>query len=234
LVIYLPYLLFIDNKLVKPLLVILFLFVIFLSVKRTALLSGLLFLIFLILIQLTKSKRLLGKLGTWVGIIIIALVSFFIISRNYSESVEVVVERFADVDDDGGSGRDVVYDLVLDGISQSDIDGVIFGNGYDAVSKKLIGHPAHNDFLEIIYDNGIIVVMFYIIFIILLIRQVIKRKRLKQQYLILLFCLLNYLLVSSLNCVITNPLFIFVIMTSMGLALGVTNDTSVLDNEKVS
>lgn len=233
-VIYLPYLLFIDNRFVKPLLVILFLFVIFLSVKRTALLSGLLFLIFLILIQLTKSKRLVGKLGTWFGITIIALVSFFIISRNYSESAEVVVERFAAVEDDGGSGRDVVYDVVLDGISQSDIDGVIFGNGYGAVSKKLLGHPAHNEFLEITYDNGIIVVIFYIIFIILLIRQVIKRKRLKQQYLILLFCILNYLLVSSLNCVITNPVFIFVIMTSIGLSLGVTNYSSVLDNEKIS
>lgn len=234
LVIYLPYILFLDNKYIKPPIIIFFLFVISISVKRTAILSVVLFIIILAIKYLGSSKSLFGKLGTMLCLILIFLAVFSVLPQNYTATIDAVQERFTSVEEDGGSGRDVIYSTVIDRISELSIDSILFGNGYDAVSKKLFGHPAHNDVLEIAYNNGIITVILYIIFIILLIRQILKRILLKQQYLVLLFCVLNYLLLSSLNCIITNPLFTFVTMAAIGMALERTDDSNLLNNEKVS
>jgi len=57
---------------------------------------------------------------------------------------------------DGGNGRVDIYESVISAIQESDVVELLFGHGgYDSVSR-FIGISAHNDFLEIFFDYGIV------------------------------------------------------------------------------
>lgn len=62
-----------------------------------------------------------------------------------------------------GNGRYDIYSKTSQMILNSNNKQLIFGNGYNAVAKT-IGIGAHNDFLEILYNYGLIGLMLYLIF----------------------------------------------------------------------
>jgi O-antigen ligase len=88
--------------------------------------------------------------------------------------------RFQSILDDGGSGRLAIYPVVWEQIKESSFINIIFGHGWDAVRMQCgMDRSAHNDFLEILYDFGIIVFILYILFYIKLfkvVRRLIKRR----------------------------------------------------------
>lgn len=60
--------------------------------------------------------------------------------------------------DSGGNGRTIIYTNVLNAIHNSDLISKLFGHGFNAVASASFnsGLGAHNDFLEILYDYGIL------------------------------------------------------------------------------
>lgn len=67
-----------------------------------------------------------------------------------------LMERFAGMEDDGGSDRTIVWSVVANMINNSDFFSLVFGHGYNAVAQDAsVGVSAHNDFLEITYDYGL-------------------------------------------------------------------------------
>lgn len=76
-----------------------------------------------------------------------------------------VLKGFRDMQDDEGNGRFEIYGIILQKMSNSDIVELLLGHGgINAVSKN-IGISAHNDFLETLYDFGIVGFGLYITFI---------------------------------------------------------------------
>ena len=232
--IFLPYVLYLNKLSVKVIITILFIFVIILSNKRTAIISGIAFLFFFILIQFIKSNKLINKFKVLFSIVLItAIVGNYVLSE-YSESTTNIIERFENIEDDGGSGRDIIYKRVLDGIKNAKIENLFWGYGYNAVSNKLFGHPAHNDFLEIIYDNGLFVFVLYILLLYQIILYCYKHRHRKEYYLSMMSCIVNYLIIAFVNCIITNPLFVYVIMTSIGMSIEYLKIPQILANERIS
>ena len=86
-----------------------------------------------------------------------------------------------------------------------------------------MGHPAHNDYIEIMYDYGIIPLMLYISCIMSILVYAIKnlkRCRDKMSIVGLLASVLMLLILGFFNCFITNANYVFVLGLYMGMFMG--------------
>ena len=86
-------------------------------------------------------------------------------------SIEQSMLRFAAMQDDGGSGRDVIWKHCIDALRRNDIIAWIFGYGPNSTFKVVKHTSAHNDFLTILLEQGIIGVTFYSVFVFRIIRN---------------------------------------------------------------
>lgn len=122
------------------------------------------------------------KFGFWhfvfSALVVVGFVYFYIYFDQMTGNL--LSTRFQNLQDDGGSGRLDTYPVVWSHIKESSIINLIFGHGWDAVRIQCgMERSAHNDFLEILYDFGIIVFAVYILFYIKLfkvVRLLIKRR----------------------------------------------------------
>lgn len=73
-----------------------------------------------------------------------------------------ILARFANLDEDGGSGRGEIYSWVWDRIDAASLQQILAGRGANAVARDNAGTSAHNDFLEIAYDYGMIGLLLYL------------------------------------------------------------------------
>ena len=80
---------------------------------------------------------------------------YFAISM-LSEYIDITIfDRFASMEEDGGSGRLTTYENVWKAFIESDILSMLFGHGYNGVVRNGVsGSSAHNDFLEVLYNYG--------------------------------------------------------------------------------
>ena len=105
-------------------------------------------------------------------IFFLAIVAIITIIR-FSNSLvdyETLLTGFNDDIYSGGNGRlDIVHD-VLDRYSRKDFLSQMFGSGYSAVANET-QLSAHNDFLEVLYDYGIIGLSLFAVFWINLIKN---------------------------------------------------------------
>lgn len=122
------------------------------------------------------------KFGLWQFVLSALVVVGFAYFYIYFDQMtgNLLSTRFQSLQDDGGSGRLDTYPVVWNHIKESSIINLIFGHGWDAVRMQCgMERSAHNDFLEILYDFGIIVFTVYILFYIKffkVVRQLIRRR----------------------------------------------------------
>jgi hypothetical protein len=69
-------------------------------------------------------------------------------------------ERLLSAHEDGGSDRLVIYGNIIQGVQASDVRGLVLGHGHGS-SLEAFGITAHNDFLEVVYDYGVVGVLLY-------------------------------------------------------------------------
>lgn len=85
-----------------------------------------------------------------------------------------MLKGFSSMEKDGGSGRLDIYNMVLSLVNNSGISNILFGHGGVNAVAKDIGISAHNDFLEILYDFGLMGFLLYLIMIGYLIKTFLK------------------------------------------------------------
>jgi len=158
---FLPFILCLKDNLFKKILLFLVLCIVILSAKRGAFISlTLALIIYYLIISKFRTNSQVSYL-LLLGVFSIVLVFLVICFTNNTDLY--VVERILSIGDDGGSGRTDIWKQVLEQISRSSFTELLFGHGYDSVIKiKEIGFSAHNDFLEVVYDFGIIAFILYI------------------------------------------------------------------------
>lgn len=118
---------------------------------------------------------------------IVALgIAITFIYLNYGDVLfdSFTMRRFADNDgSDITSGRNVIYANVIDLILNSNIIQLFCGHGMGAVALYTSSHmTAHNDYLEILFDYGLIGFIFYIYFQIQIIKVFLRMRRDKSDY----------------------------------------------------
>lgn len=160
-----PFIMLISNRIIKWLILIGIMIVILLSARRTATICFVLILILNIIKEFKTTTNKRGVFSRYIlPIILIASVIYgiqMLLTGDFAIAFERTINRFLEIKDDGGSGRTAIYKVVLNSFYSSNILEMLFGHGYLGVNR-VIGHTAaHNDFLEYLYDFGIIGFCFY-------------------------------------------------------------------------
>lgn len=136
------------------------LFLVILSNKRGAILTYVILLIYLGYIYLKNNKI---SLKTVLGAILISAGMIYIGIKEY-ESNEYLQSRIEAAQEGNSSGRNVIYSKLLQNFEdQTSSSKFFFGNGM-AYTVKIANLYAHNDWLELLIDNGLIGVITYLIF----------------------------------------------------------------------
>ena len=111
--------------------------------------------IYFLVYQYYYRKKKLKFFTIFLSIVFFASLFFF---YDYVEQVTdgLISRRFKSITTDEGSGRLEIYSSVWGLICNSNFDEFLLGSGWQGVTSKL-GRSAHNDFLEVLYDFGVIV-----------------------------------------------------------------------------
>lgn len=152
------------NKLVSTGVLLVMFFLTVQSAKRGALITfGLgAFIYFLFaLVDSPKSKRLQNIV---VSLIIFIIALYFI--YDFVQSNEFLMRRMEGISS-GGSGRDRIYSTLYYAWLQSDnLINYIFGFGFVAtITHSGTGHLAHNDWLELLVNFGLVGIILYLFII---------------------------------------------------------------------
>ena len=165
-----------DKKWIGSLLMLLLSILVFLCAKRGAILcQGLIILIFFFRSPYKFDRRVFFALCLG-GL----LVSIPVVSRIQNMEVSPL-DRF---EDSSGSGRAQIYTKIFDGVMRSSFGSLLFGHGFYATSDYTkqslefnIAVVAHNDWLEVAYDFGLVGLILYLSILLSILRSVIKSER---------------------------------------------------------
>ena len=135
---------------------------VFISSKRGAIILAALCTVWFIFFDLKMSP---ARKKLWVIplVIVAGVVLFVFLSRIFEESyyMQYVYEKTLDGD---SSGRDVLYNKAWDHfINKSSFTTMLLGNGADS-TYCIIGNRAHNDWLELLMNQGLLGVFVYLFF----------------------------------------------------------------------
>lgn len=182
-----PVLLLFHKKKIFPYLVALVGIGVLIAGKRGAILCLVASAIIMFSFFKKESKRI--TVGTLLyGLLAIIVIVFLFIYFN--EYVSVALERVFAITEDGGSGRDNLYKLYWDGFWNSNsLLYMFFGHGlYKGVGVLNTTAIAHSDWLEILYDYGILGAFLYLNVFLQLIRYLVfdlTRKNIVLYYILL-------------------------------------------------
>ena len=168
---YLPILLCLKNKFLRWGSVLLCFITVLLSFKRggiICLISGLYVYIMICVITGTNWIQRIKRLCVSIVPLALIVVGLFYINEYYGD---LIFNRFSQVQETGGSGRNVIFVHVWEMISSSSWFELLVGHGWNTVLRdNYMGFSAHNDFLECIYDCGVITFIAYLALYINLVR----------------------------------------------------------------
>ena len=200
-------------------------FLVFLSLKRTALLvlasSSLVWLVVHTLLTYRKKGEGIGALVLVVLAVVLSALAFYRLDE--SQGGEYVARLQSSIED-RGSGRVDIYEEVVDLISESSLEWMIFGHGHNAVIRHLSQETsAHNDWLEVQFDFGVGGTVLYSL---LHLSLIVKSRRLIRErspyaaafaMSYVMFCLM-----SATSHLIIYPSYIIFLVAFWGMVEGLT------------
>lgn len=210
-VMLLPYIFLFRRKILAYVSLFIILFFVIQSAKRGALIVSLAATVVFIYYQIftNSSKRIVRNLV----IATIGLSCIFIYLYRLFLKNEFLVSRLNQIDE-GGSGRSTIYSNLLSSWYNSDsIFNFIFGYGFrSSVDHSGTGNLAHNDWLEILINFGILGFLAYLSVLLSLVFCLFN-KTIKREYKIILFSIiLIWLLISFFSMFYTSMISVFLVI----------------------
>ena len=163
------------------------------------------------------SKRLLSLF------FVFAMVGVFIAVDNYTGGH--MSGRFSSIEEDGGSGRDIIFEFIIYKFSNLNLSEQIFGLGFNGVMnhewyelRQGLFISAHNDFLEVLCDFGYIGSAMYLLFIanvIINTKKILKYS--KQLYKANVMSILIFILISMVSHLFIYPTYYAYLMILWGI-----------------
>jgi hypothetical protein len=201
------------------------LFLVFVSLKRGAILIGLPVYIIILCPNIKKNIKTGVKNNFSLKIftvILIAIIGYIIISN-----FDLLSYRFLS-DETGGSGRKSTYTTIFNAWRNGSIGNILFGFGFYNVSNLLLGGMnrdaltyAHSD-LQVLYDHGLLGIITYISLFISVFINIKVVKRFSQDYYhLFLSGIFTWFLKSIYSGVYMNKDSIILFMV-FGIVLGTT------------
>jgi len=156
----LPFVFLIKNRIISMSFMILIIFFIISGVKRGAIIAGsigLVFYFYYLIKKIENRNKIIGFLSV---IIIISSVTAFAYKTSLSN--EFMINRMVSILEGNTSGRLGIYDSIFNEWYNSDnILNLVFGFGFAASVDITDGNYAHNDWLELLSNYGILGICIY-------------------------------------------------------------------------
>lgn len=202
----------------------LFLFIVFaaciFSMKRSAIIAAVLSVIIYLFESFKLSKtHIFFKFLSIIIVISACLFSFNIINESYDG---YLTNRFENIEH--GSGRDRIFQDAFNGFLNLPFPENIFGRGYNSVMNDNItgGYSAHNDFLEVLYDYGIVGFVLYISIWLAILRRYRSLAKAKSQMMIpYLISIIIFIILSSVSHLIIYPSYFVCLSMFWGIVEGI-------------
>ncbi|MBN1601403.1 MAG: O-antigen ligase family protein [Chitinispirillaceae bacterium] len=180
----LPLALSLKNKFWKSFCVIIGGIVVLSSIKRggaLGLAGAILVYYFVQNFYVNNEKDFVRKFFILILTIVLSLYSFITYDNVMNNGF--IQERMNSISEDGGSGREEMATYLFNNIPNIPIDKLMFGYGYLGAMQFTPMHlSAHNDFLEVLYDYGLIGFTVYLWFYILFFRKIKLLIKQKSEY----------------------------------------------------
>lgn len=186
-------LLFKDKPIIQYVLLGVCMFHVIIGMKRGAILCGAVCTLWLVLNNMTQEKKLTSKAARnmfWRLLLTVGMiVGGIIVVTNLFATSDYFNHRFEQTMDGDTSGRDEMYSMMLDYYLNQDFWKVLVGNGGYS-TESIFGILAHNDWLEIAIDNGLILLVVYAAFWISMIVMFLKGDKTKERIMLGMFLLI--------------------------------------------
>lgn len=157
----LPLILLVRKGWVNAVAVLVAMLVILSSLKRSGVVALVLAVFVFVVVRMYVNNKLKPTTILGGGIALALFAVLFIVLGSMGN--ETIFERFENIGNDNGSGRLAVWDVTLRLISREDIGTLFLGNGYNMVQMNSpFNLSAHNDFLEVTFDYGLIGLALYV------------------------------------------------------------------------
>lgn len=162
-VLLLPLILLNNKKYIRNIGIAIIIISAIISNKRTAFLMVIVSLaVYVVMFLCSQKTNFRKKISMIFAVIIISAITVFLYDYNVGGIDITLFDRLETIVEDGGSGRDIIYRYVIDEIRNFNAREWIIGNGYNGVFLKSgLGTSAHNDFLEVLFDYGIVGLILY-------------------------------------------------------------------------
>ena len=156
------------------------------STKRAGTLALILGLFVMFVVEAHIQGTLNQRWKKYLKIMLLILIGTIMVFYLESTGRIQILDRFARLGDDGGSGRDVIWSIVLNAYHSSSLVQRLFGHGFQSVYYILrpggFYRFAHNSYIEYLYDYGIVGLILLLVFIIALIVSTIDMVRRKARF----------------------------------------------------
>ena len=233
---FLPFILTIKQTYIKGFGVLMIYGSVILSLKRTALIAAvasILVYFFSSLFMAKEQHKIKTTIQTLSLLLIISIGGFFLYDylNNYYDLNWIL--RMQSLKTDGGSDRDVIWMTTIYMQFKSTAAEWFFGHGSNAVLRDSpLNLTAHNDFLEVLYDYGVVTFTLYIGFIYSLIKTMVgmykRRFSLAAQY---SSTLPIFLIMSTTSHLVIYPTYFIYLAFFWGLSIAqYENYTTMLMN----
>ncbi len=156
----LPFVLMIGNRKLSSIAIFLALFCVIFSNKRSASIITAIALIPTVKSLFSSRRNSLVKYMLIIITIAACAWLFLYVSNNYLGGR--IFNRFENMSEDGGSGRTEQWELVVNSFFNSNTTEMLFGHGHYAVADLGRSSASHNDFLDVVYDYGLVVFVIYL------------------------------------------------------------------------
>lgn len=206
-----PFVFLIKNKILSISSLFLIFFFVIQSSKRGAVFLSALALIIFIIYQLSIVNR--KKIIQSFLFSLIGMVFFIKFSIDMYLSNEYLISRIQKIDD-GGSGRDIIYtNLWNNWLNSNNLFNYLLGFGFvSTVIYSGTGNLAHNDWLELLTNFGLLGVLIFIIFFFSFFVFILNKSLSKEDKFILICIFLISFLQTFFSMFYTSPTNVFLII----------------------
>lgn len=146
------------------------------TVKRGAIIISAVCLLYFINTSLKNSSKKTKWYVLIIAIIFVVLGTRYVV--DFFENSTYAQYRVENTLEGDSSGRDIIFNNAWKIFIDSDFIGMLFGHGGNAV-KRIIGIEAHNDWLELLVDLGLVGAVVYLLYWITFFRTYKKEKNIE-------------------------------------------------------
>lgn len=217
-----PFVLLNKKSRIRNIQIVIISFLTLLSAKRSIILGVVMGLLVYFFMTYKDSRNKL-KILILLSVVFLVVICLYTFGYLNLEIFDIAIYRFDEMLNGDSNGRDAIAEIVLKDYNNSDFLLQLFGHG-SHTTVNIVGKLAHNDFLQVLYDYGLIPLIFFVIIYIQLIIIGLKAfftyTFARKDCAVYCYTLISFIFFGMFNCYISSPQTFTLSMVIFGYLIG--------------